>query len=165
MSDEQRPTTACGDSMNTLLQDLRYGFRLLLKSPSITAVAIVTLALGIGETTAVFTSVNAALIRALPLRDPQRLVKVSMTKGGEFGEMEASYPNYLDWKAQNTVFESVAGYTQTGGILYGAEPQLVSEGMVSGDFFSTLGVSATLGRLFTPAMSRLRRPAWLCSAL
>src|SRR5438105_608742 len=137
--------------MNTLLQDLRYGFRLLLKSPGITTVAIVTLALGIGATTAIFTFVNAALIRALPFRDPQRLVSVSMTKGGEFGEMEASYPNYLDWKAQNTVFESVAGYTQDGGILYGTEPQLVSEGMVSGDFFSTLGVSAALGRLFSPA--------------
>src|SRR5438067_10862753 len=124
--------------MNSFSHDLRYGFRILLKTPAVSAVAILTLALGIGATTAIFTFVNAALLRALPFPAPERLVSISMTKQGEFGDMEASFPNYLDWRAQNRTFEAIAGYAQDGGILYGTDaPQIVSEGIVTATFFTT----------------------------
>ena len=138
--------------MHSFAQDIRYGFRILAKTPAVTAVAILTLALGIGATTAIFTFVNAALIRALPFPQSDRLVSVSMTKQGEFGEMEASFPNYLDWRTQNHTFEVMAGYSQDGGILFGGDaPQIISEGIVTANFFSTLGVNPELGRVFVPA--------------
>src|SRR5688572_32834342 len=103
--------------MHTLLQDVRYALRLMWKSPGFTAVAVITLALGIGANTAIFTVLDAALTRSLPFAEPNRLMTIPMTKGGEFNQMEASYPNYLDWVERQGSFASIAGYGGGGGVL------------------------------------------------
>jgi putative ABC transport system permease protein len=137
--------------VHTLAQDLRYGFRVLLKTPGISLVAVLTMALGIGATTAIFTFVDAALIHSLPFHEGDRLVQVSMTKVGDFGkDFEASYPTYTDWKTQNSVFSSMGGYSQDGVIVTTTEASIrVQAAIVSGEFFSTLGVNAAMGRTFT----------------
>jgi len=139
--------------MGSLLLDLRYGLRLFRKNPMVTAVAVMTLALGIGATTAIFLFVNAGLIHAVPYRDADRLMRLTMVKKGEFGDFEASYPNYLDWRAQSRTFESMGGYASGGNILWAGagNPQSVSSATVSGNFFSILGVIPRLGRLFNDA--------------
>jgi putative ABC transport system permease protein len=145
--------------MHTLLQDVRYALRLMWKSPGFTAVAVVTLALGIGANTAIFTVLDAALTRSLPFEEPDRLVTIPMTKGGEFNQMEASYPNYLDWVERQRSFVSVAGYGGGGGVLATKEgPQLVNTATVSPSFFSTLGVEASVGRTFAPADDKPEAP-------
>src|SRR5215470_10465187 len=128
--------------MNVLFQDIRYGIRMLLKSPLVTAVAVVTLAVGIGATAAIFQFLDAALIRAVPYRDSDRLVHIAMTKQAEFGEMEASYPNFLDWQAENTSFQALAGYAGNRGLLWSGagNPEPVPAAIVTANFFETLGV-------------------------
>src|SRR5688572_26168659 len=97
--------------MNKLIQDLRYGFRTLLKRPGFTVVAIATLALGIGASTVIFTVVDAALLRGLPYKESDRLVHLwERTPKGEFSKREFSYPDYQDYQ-QNNVFEGLAAYT------------------------------------------------------
>src|SRR5919197_527968 len=95
--------------METLFQDLRYGFRMLLKSPGFTAVAVLTLALGIGANTAIFTLVDAVLLRPLPFHDPDRLVMIweSAPEIG-FPQNTVAPANFADWKAQSQVFEDMA---------------------------------------------------------
>src|SRR5918998_81143 len=98
-------------NMNTLLQDIRFGLRMLLKSPSVSIVATIALALGIGANTAIFSVVNAVLLRPLPFPDPDTLVSVfetNLQRGQQRGSH--SYPNFFDVRAQNTVFERVASY-------------------------------------------------------
>src|SRR6185503_1321480 len=105
--------------MNKLIQDLRYGIRTLLKKPGFTVVAIATLALGMGASTVIFTVVDAALLRGLPYKEPNRLYHLWENKAGqEFAKREMSYPDYQDYQ-QNTVFEGVAAYTGGGAILTG----------------------------------------------
>src|SRR4029078_1306775 len=97
--------------MHTLLQDIRFGLRMLLKSPSISIVATIALALGIGANTAIFSVVNAVLLRPLPFPEPDKLVSLFETNA-QRGQIRGShsYPNFLDMRAQNTVFERVASY-------------------------------------------------------
>src|SRR5215204_7202312 len=99
--------------MRTLLKDIRFGARTLARQPGFTAVAVLTLALGIGANTAIFTVIDAALLRSLPYRDPARLVHLWETKRNrDFEQREASYPDFLDLRAQGAeVFEGLAGYT------------------------------------------------------
>ena len=101
--------------MTTLLQDIRYAFRMLLKQPGFTAVAVIALALGIGANTAIFSIVNAVLLRPLPYSEPGQLVMVWMDYrvGGNKEDIH-SWPNYADLRDQNRVFSSMAAYT-TGG--------------------------------------------------
>ena len=136
--------------MGTLLQDLRYGFRMLVKKPGFALVAIVTLALGIGANSAIFTVVNAALLRPLPYREPERLVHLwETTPRQQFGEREASYPDYLDWKGNNQVFEDVAGYTRRSFTLTGRDtPERLEGAAVTDNFLQVLGVEPILGRSF-----------------
>ena len=106
--------------MNTLLQDIRFGLRMLLKSPSVSIVATIALALGIGAHTAIFSVVNAVLLRPLPFPNPDSLVSVFETdarRGQVLGSH--SYPNFMDMRAQNTVFEHVASYHGSDYILTG----------------------------------------------
>src|ERR1041385_8393173 len=97
--------------IETILQDLRYEVRALLKSPRFTSIALITLVLGIAANVAIFTFVDAALLRPLPYRDASRLMEVYDTRNMEvFTQFEASYPDFLDWRAQQQVFDGLAGY-------------------------------------------------------
>src|SRR5262245_42363066 len=137
--------------MERLLHDLRYGFRTLLKQPGFTLIAVITLSLGIGANTAIFTVVDAALLRSLPYKASESLYHLwESTPQKEFSQREASYPDYLDWQ-QNHVFEAMAAYTGGGGILTGrGEPERVFAPSATANFFSVLGVEPVLGRTFQP---------------
>ncbi|HEV3469189.1 MAG TPA: ABC transporter permease [Pyrinomonadaceae bacterium] len=137
--------------MKTLWHDLKYAVRVMLKQPGFTLVAVVTLALGIGANTAIFTVVDAALLRSLPYRDPERLVHLWEAKQNrDFDRREASYPDFLDWRAQTTeVFEGVAGYVNRGYTLTGeGGPERVMGAAVTANFFDLLGVRPAHGRAF-----------------
>ncbi len=136
--------------MGTLWQDLRYTFRMLWKDKSFAAIAILTLSLGIGANTAIFSVVDAALLRPLPYREPDRLVHLwEATAQQQFKEREASYPDYLDWKEQNQVFEGVAGYQRRSFTLTGRDaPDLIRGAAVTDNFFQVLGVDPIVGRSF-----------------
>src|SRR4051812_29760776 len=135
--------------MNSLIQDLRYGIRTLLKRPGFSLIAIATLAIGIGASTTIFTVVNAALLRGLPYKQPDRLYHLwEKTPKQEFSQREFSYPDYQDYQ-QNNVFEALAGYTGGGAILSGSgEPESIPAPRVTANFFSVLGVDPLLGRTF-----------------
>ena len=137
--------------MTNLWQDIRYGLRTLRKSPGFTLVALLTVALGIGANTALFSVVNAVLLRPLPVAGPEALVNVWGTnpQGGEPRE-NASYPNFADWRAQQTVFAGVAAYVNTFATLTGDDTPEALDGLaVSPELFQTLGVRPALGRFFT----------------
>jgi putative ABC transport system permease protein len=138
--------------MNTLLQDLRYGARMLLKAPGFTLVAVITLALGIGANTAIFSVVNAVLLRPLPFENPDRLMTVwenNLKQGQDHGSVGGA--NFTDWKNQNQVFESLAAYFNWNYNLTGGdEPQRLRAVVVSGDFFQTLASVAAAGRALAP---------------
>ncbi|MGH9405500.1 MAG: ABC transporter permease [Terriglobia bacterium] len=141
--------------MSTLIQDTRYGLRMLAKSPGFTAVAVITLALGIGATTAIFSVVNGVLLSPLPYSKPGRVMILSESSR-DFPQMSVSYPNFLDWQRQQRSFSSLAIYRQDSFNLSnrsGAE--VVSIRMVSSGFFKALGLPPSLGRAFTPADDHL----------
>jgi predicted permease len=137
-------------------QDLRFGLRTQRQAPAFAAVAILTLALGIGANTAIFSVVYAALLRPLPYRQPDRLITLGEVRSQEnlsgplsLESWNASYPDYLDWRAQSKTFESLAGFTGDGFTLRGAgEPETVLAAQATTNFFSTLGVKPFLGRDF-----------------
>jgi putative ABC transport system permease protein len=135
--------------MQNLLQDLRFAFRLLAKSPGFTAIAILTLALGIGANTAIFSVVNGVLLRPLSFRDPSRLVIVA--EKSPFPTISTSYQNFVDWRDQSRSFESMEGTRSTGLSLTGAgDPELLTARMATAGLFSLLGVEAREGRTFLP---------------
>ena len=138
--------------MRTLLQDLRYGARMLWKNPGFTLIAVITLSLGIGANTAIFSVIDALMLRPLPFREPDNLFQVWETdvKRG-YNEMDASYPNFADWRDQNQVFEQIAIYSGgTYNLAGAAEPERIQGAIVSPAFFPLLGVKPALGRVFLP---------------
>ncbi len=138
--------------MDTLVQDIRYGFRLLRKSPGFTAVIILTLALGIGANTVIFSVINSVLLRALPFRDPDRLVKVTYDDPG-LGVVASrfSVPELEDLRSRAGVFEGVSAIGNESVNLTGVEQAERLEFVVaSPNYFSLLGVSPEKGRLFGP---------------
>jgi putative ABC transport system permease protein len=139
--------------METTLQDLRYAFRSLLKAPGFAAVAILTIALGIGANTAIFTIVNALLMRPLPYASPERLVMVWQdlrARGGPADEW-ATPGNFVDWKAERGVFENLAAISGWRPTLTGAgEPEALPGEQVSHEYFAVLGINPALGRDFAP---------------
>jgi putative ABC transport system permease protein len=138
--------------LGELSQDLRYGARMLMKKPGFTLVAVLTLALGIGATTAIFSVVNAVLLRSLPYRDPDRLMLLGH-RGEEQGTVtfNATPPDFLEWRDQSNVFEQIAAYrSDTADLIFNGEPEELIAGIVSANLFVTLGVSPALGRAFTP---------------
>src|ERR1051325_4752027 len=137
--------------MLRLLQDLRYAVRTMLKKPGFTLIAVITLALGIGGSTAIFTVVDAALLRGLPYKSPESLYHLwESTPQKQFAQREFSYPDYQDYQ-QNQVLEGLAAYTGGGGIITGrGEPQRVFAPAATANFFSVLGVEPFLGRTFQP---------------
>ena len=136
--------------METLIQDVRYGLRVLRKNPGFTAIAIVTLALGIGANTALFSVVNGVLLNPLPFPDSDQLVGIHENKPN-FEGGSISYLNFVDWQKENRTFSSMAVARATAFSLTGTgEPEQVSAEFVTSDFFPLLGVKPLMGRTFTP---------------
>jgi putative ABC transport system permease protein len=135
--------------MNTLLQDLKYGLRMLLKHPHVTGIAVVTLALGIGANTAIFSVVNAVLLNPLPFREPDRVVALWESVPNQ-GRSRVTPANFHDWKKQNTVFEDVASFGRNSLTLTGdGEPEQLVGARVSSGYFAVIGVEPIIGRSFT----------------
>ncbi len=140
--------------MQTFWQDLRYGVRMLLKKPGFTLVAIITLALGIGANTTIFSVINSLLLKPIPFPEADRLALVWQSQANDPKDRNiVSAPNFWDWQRQNDVFEKMAildsagkGYNLSGG----GEPERVSGVRISAGFFDVLGVKPRLGRTFTP---------------
>jgi putative ABC transport system permease protein len=136
--------------MNTLFQDVKYGLRILLKHPLVTAIAVITLALGIGANTAIFSVVNAVLLNPLPYKQPDRLVALWGNVPGH-GRWRTSPANFFDWKKQNTVFEDVVAFGASTLTLTGdGEPEQLVGCRVSSGYFAVVGVDPMLGRAFLP---------------
>jgi putative ABC transport system permease protein len=134
-----------------LLQDARYGARMLRKSPGLTSVAVLSLALGMGAISTIFSFVNGIMLRPLPYPESERLVIVDETafKQG-IDSMNVSYPNFLDWRAQNQSFEDIGCYT-TGGFIIstGGEPEQLKGAFITQGMFEILRVAPIMGRTFT----------------
>ncbi|MEJ7811393.1 MAG: ABC transporter permease [Gemmatimonadaceae bacterium] len=136
--------------MNQLLLDLRYAVRTLRKSPGFTLVAALTLALGIGANTAIFSVVNAVLLRPLPYGEPERLV-MAYGKHTQIGREVASMPDFLDWRAESRGFEALAARAGASYNLTGTgEPERLTGARITANFFRTLRVTPALGRAFLP---------------
>src|SRR5215217_1504866 len=147
--------TRAGALLESLLQDLRYGLRTLAKNPGFTAAAVVTLGLGIGANTAIFSVVNGVLLSPLAGRDPDRLVLLwESTK--DTPQIPVSYPNYPDWRQRTRSFEDIATFsgfdqfTMTGQ----GDPERVRGGLASGNLFTVFGVEPSAGRLLDPRDDR-----------
>jgi putative ABC transport system permease protein len=138
-------------SLEEVWQDLRYGGRMLWKNPGFTIVAVITLALGIGANTAIFSVVNAVLLRPLPFAEPERLVMVWLKGSEAAGGNRVPLPvaDLLDWRAQNRSFESVGAFrTAAYNYIGGESPERVRVADVTANFFTTLGAQPALGRTF-----------------
>lgn len=136
--------------METLVQDVRYSLRMLRKSPILTMVAVLTLALGVGANTAVFSVINAVLLRPLPYPNADRIFLVTETWRGQ-GGVNVSAGNFNDWKAQSTVFASMSAVqTANFNLASGGSAERVAGSKVSVDFLETFGIQPLRGRFFTP---------------
>lgn len=135
--------------MERMWQDIRLGTRSLFKTPAFAAISILTLALGIGANTAMFSIVNGVLLRRLPYNESDRLLKLS-TSMAQFQDASISYPNFLDWQQRSRSFEQMAAYRHDNFNLTGqANPERLEGEMVSATMFSVLRVNSVLGRVFT----------------
>jgi len=131
--------------------DLRYGLRGLARNRGFTAVAVLSLALGIGANTTIFTLLNAVFLRSMPVQEPESLATLVTMDGRNPGQFGISYPNYLDLRDHNTVFSSLLLYSSATVTLTGhGDPRLLMAHVVSGNYFRSLGVSAGVGRSFLP---------------
>jgi macrolide transport system ATP-binding/permease protein len=150
------------------MQDLRYGFRRLLQAPGFTAIAVLTLALGIGANNAIFTVVNAVLLHPIAVGQPETLVNIYTTDqrqgNGAFADIGGtSELNFEDLRDQNTVLSGLAGISPAGLTLgSGGDPEPIGGQLVTGNYFDVLGVRALLGRTFTPAEDRVEGANPIC---
>ncbi|MGH9753690.1 MAG: ABC transporter permease, partial [Blastocatellia bacterium] len=137
--------------MQTLFQDLRYGARMLLKNPGFTLIAVITLALGIGVNTAIFSVVNAVLLRPLPYRDAERIVAIQeLNPQGD--RIQVTSANFLDWRAQNTVFAQLAAIrSRQSNLANDGQAERIETAITSANFFEVFGAQPQAGRLFLPA--------------
>jgi len=138
--------------VSTLLQDIRYGVHMLAKNAGFTAIAVISLALGIGANTAIFSVVNAELLRPLPFRDPGKLVQVWETNSRTNSKSDSiSYPDFADWQRQNQVFEKIGAYTSASYTLTGVDQPAHLQGQaISAELISLLGAAPEIGRTFLP---------------
>src|ERR1051326_6291649 len=140
--------------MGLILQDLRYGLRTLRKSPGFAFIALITLAIGIGANSAMFSIVNSVLLRPLPYANPDRILRLATTMP-QFKDSSVSYPNFLDWQQRNRSFEQVALYRNETYTLTGLpNPERLRGEMTSASIFPTLGMRPIIGRVFTPEEDR-----------
>ena len=147
--------------MDTLLQDIRFGLRMLAKNPGFTTVAVLTLALGIGANTAIFSVINAALVRRLPVPDPDQLVRLHTTSQPAntsqtgYNDTSLTEPVFEQLRQQRNVFSDLVGFVPLNlrkvAVRFGDQPEEANADMVSGNFFSGLGVRLARGRAFTLA--------------
>src|SRR5947209_8160632 len=146
--------------MNTLLQDFRYGLRKLAQQPAFTMIAVLTLALGIGANSAIFSVVNAVLLRPLPYPEPERIVYLSETNGGNNSSI--AFPDYIDWRNDAKSFEHLAlSRTESRNLsgIAGREPERVSVSFVTANFFNVIGLNPQIGRTFTEDEDKPGAPA------
>ena len=152
-------------AMESLLADLRYGLRLMRRSPVFTLITIGTLALGIGANTAIYSVVDSVLLRQLPLADPDRLVMV--WEDASFAGFARNTPapaNYFDWRAQNRAFTDVAATRGAiANLTTDGPPEQVLGRRVTSNFFTVLGVQPVLGRAFTAAEDESAAPVAVIS--
>ena len=137
--------------LETLLQDVRFGLRMLRRNPGFSLIAILTLALGIGANTAIFSVVNAVLLRPLPFAEPEQLVWAWGNIRDRANRASVAPLDYVDYRAQTTTFEQLAamGTVSNASNLTGSgEPERLETRLVTGNFFQTLGVNPALGRTF-----------------
>ncbi|HTW47895.1 MAG TPA: ABC transporter permease [Acidobacteriaceae bacterium] len=147
--------------LETLLQDASYGMRSMVRTPGVTAIALLSLALGIGANTAIFSFLDAVMLRTLPVKDPQQLVKLGVEDWDGITDSFActelySYPFYREFRSRNQVFSDTAAYFSLTNDVHGfvddrSEPELLKVLTVSGTYFQTLGVEAQLGRVLDEA--------------
>ncbi len=136
--------------MPSILQDFRYAFRLLLKSPGFTTIAVLTLGVGIGANVTVFSVLNAVLVRSLPLPQPGQLVRLYSEWEPAWPYSAVSAPDFLDWRERSTMFTGIAGCRVRNVTLQGNEgPKRITAAAVSANYFQLIGVSPRLGRSFT----------------
>src|SRR3954447_2288013 len=133
-----------------MINELRFAFRMLLKSPGFTAAAVLSLALGIGANTAVFSVINAVLLKSLPYHEPERLVLVwGEDKSQDLHRNQVSATDVADWRARNHVFAEIATYSDYRPVLTGVgEPERVSGAQVGDGFFDVMDAKPMLGRVF-----------------
>ncbi len=145
--------------LDTILRDLKYTFRMLARTPGFTAVAVLTLALGIGANTAIFTLLDQVLLRLLPVKDPQQLVLLTMKGrhyGNNWGGNAISHPMFRDFQDHNEVFsEMFCRFPTSASLSFGRQAERVDVELVSGTYFSALGVVPALGRILTPEDDRV----------
>ena len=136
--------------MHTLWQDLRYAARMLSKNPGFTTIAVITLALGIGANTAIFSLIDVVLLKSLPVKDPEQLVALTSVIGAQERRPSFSYPTFHDLRARNQVFAEIFAYDGLAlNLSEGDRTERVSGQLVSGNFFSGLGAAPLLGRVFS----------------
>jgi predicted permease len=152
MENTRQPVSTNG--LENLVRDLLYSFRTLARTPGFTAIAILTLALGIGANTAIFTLLDQVMLRLLPVKDPQQLVLLTMRGrhyGSNWGGNAISHPMFRDFQAHNEVFSGMfCRFPYASSLSAGGQSERVAVELVSGTYFSTLGVTPALGRIFTP---------------
>src|SRR6185436_7966600 len=140
--------------MNAFVQDIRYAVRTLVKTPAFTIVVVLTLALGIGANTAIFSLTDQVLLRLLPVKSPEQLVVLDgpgAFTGRTFNNGTFSYPMYRDFRDQNTVFDGVlARFPAPLTLMTNGQAERVNGELVSGNYFDVLGIRAHIGRAFTP---------------
>src|SRR5450432_1488029 len=142
------------------MNDLKFGFRQLAKNPGFAAIAIITLALGIGANTAIFSVINAVLLRPLPYPNPERLMILNESDANQ-PSISVSFPNYEDWKKENAGFAQLAisrrdSFNLSG--LEGRDPEQISGALVTANFFDVIGLTPQLGRVFTAEEDRVGGP-------
>src|SRR5437867_393557 len=135
-----------------MLNDLRYGFRMLLKNPGFTAVVVLSLALGIGANTAVFSLIDAVLLKMLPVRNPEQLVQLTWTRPDGTPDDSFSYPGFEEFRDHNQVFSGVFAFESLGrvNVAMNGHGELAEGQVVSGRYYSVLGVNAIVGRTIGP---------------
>ncbi|HEX7049889.1 MAG TPA: ABC transporter permease [Longimicrobiales bacterium] len=146
--------------MDRLLHDFRYALRTLRRNPGFAAVAVLTLALGIGANTAIFSVVNGVLLRPLPYPEPDEVVQIRQVGEGGGSQLSVSYPNYVDLRDQSRSFEAMGAYgSSTASVTAGGEGIRVGAAWVTSGFFDVLGVEPALGRVFLPEELGVAGPA------